>query len=147
MGNDKDIDIAVWEEKEDKSKESPAIIQWKSCLEREMVDLLKDKAASKIDGYEDFPYQPFKKRIVENKDPFTVLGIEKTATKQEVTRAYRTLALQMHPSKYNGCSNDVKREVAALTRCLNEARNICYLYAKTNIIHPTASDNERTAVI
>lgn len=36
------------------------------------------------------------------KDPYSVLGVSKTATQDEVKKAYRKLAMQYHPDKNKG---------------------------------------------
>ena len=55
------------------------------------------------------------------KDPYKVLGIERTATDDEVRKAYRRLAMKYHPDKVEGLGEDVKRNAEAQFREINEA--------------------------
>lgn len=38
-------------------------------------------------------------RVLNSNDLYHTLGVEKTATERELNKAYRKLALQMHPDK------------------------------------------------
>lgn len=54
-------------------------------------------------------------------DPYKVLGIEGSATDEEVKRAYRRLALKYHPDKVEGMGEEVKRNAEAQFRKISEA--------------------------
>ncbi|MBP5547846.1 MAG: TerB family tellurite resistance protein [Bacteroidales bacterium] len=56
-----------------------------------------------------------------NKDPYKVLGLETTATDDEVKKAYRRLAMKYHPDKVEGMGDDVKHNAEAQFREINEA--------------------------
>ena len=43
------------------------------------------------------------------KDPYKILEIDKTATDDEVRKAYRRLAVKFHPDKVENLGEDVKR--------------------------------------
>ena len=54
-------------------------------------------------------------------DPFEVLGIAPTASPQEITAAYRSLAKKYHPDRYHGRSERVQRAAEQRMMELNEA--------------------------
>jgi len=55
------------------------------------------------------------------KDPYKVLGIERTATDDEVKKAYRRMAMKYHPDKVANMSEDVRKNAEAQFREINEA--------------------------
>jgi DnaJ-class molecular chaperone len=55
-----------------------------------------------------------------HKDYYKILGIEKTATEDEIRKAYRKLALKWHPDKNN--ENEEKKVQVPLTSIF---LNIC----------------------
>ena len=55
------------------------------------------------------------------KDPYRVLGIESSATDEEVKKAYRRLAMKYHPDKVEGLGEEVKRNAEQQFREINEA--------------------------
>lgn len=44
------------------------------------------------------------------KDPYAILGIESTATDADIKKAYRSLALKLHPDKQAGTLTDAQRQ-------------------------------------
>lgn len=57
----------------------------------------------------------------QRKDPYKVLGIDSTATDEEVKKAYRRLAMKYHPDKVEGMGEEVKKNAEAQFREINEA--------------------------
>ena len=57
----------------------------------------------------------------QRKDPYKVLGIESSATDEEVKKAYRRLAMKYHPDKVEGMGEEVKKNAEAQFREINEA--------------------------
>ena len=55
------------------------------------------------------------------KDPYKVLGIDSSATDDEVKKAYRRLAMKYHPDKVEGMGEEVKKNAEAQFREINEA--------------------------
>jgi len=55
------------------------------------------------------------------KDPYKVLGIERTATDDEVKKAYRRMAMKYHPDKVANMSEDIRKNAEAQFREINEA--------------------------
>lgn len=56
-----------------------------------------------------------------HKDPYKVLGIEHTASDDEVKKAYRRLAMKYHPDKVSGLGEEQKKNAEAQFREINEA--------------------------
>lgn len=54
-------------------------------------------------------------------NPYEVLGISSTATAEEITKAYRTLAKKFHPDRYAGRSENVRLAAEQRMAELNEA--------------------------
>lgn len=59
-------------------------------------------------------------------DPYQALGVPSTATKSELTAAYRTMAQLFHPDRYAEAPEPVQREAERRMKELNEA----YAYAR-----------------
>ena len=55
------------------------------------------------------------------KDPYKVLGIDSSATDEEIKKAYRRMAMKYHPDKVEGLGEEVKRNAEAQFREINEA--------------------------
>ena len=55
------------------------------------------------------------------KDPYKVLGLDSSATDDEVKKAYRRLAMKYHPDKVEGLGEEVKKNAEAQFREINEA--------------------------
>lgn len=54
-------------------------------------------------------------------DPYQVLGINSTATNDEIKKAYRKLAMKYHPDKVEGMGEEVKKQSEEQFRKINEA--------------------------
>lgn len=57
-------------------------------------------------------------------DPFEVLGVSRTSTREEVTRAYRRLAQLYHPDRLSGLPDDVRAEAERRMKELNAAYDV-----------------------
>lgn len=55
------------------------------------------------------------------KDPYKVLGLDSSATDEEIKKAYRRLAMKYHPDKVEGMGEEVKKNAEAQFREINEA--------------------------
>lgn len=55
------------------------------------------------------------------KDPYKVLGIDSSATDDEVKRAYRKMAMKYHPDRVAGMSEELQRNAAEQMKEINEA--------------------------
>lgn len=55
------------------------------------------------------------------RDPYKVLGLDSSATDEEIKKAYRRLAMKYHPDKVEGMGDEVKRNAEAQFREINEA--------------------------
>lgn len=56
-----------------------------------------------------------------NKDPYKVLGIDKSASDDEVKKAYRKMAMKYHPDRVAGMSEELQRNAAEQMKEINEA--------------------------
>lgn len=54
-------------------------------------------------------------------DPYKVLGLNSSATDEEVKKAYRRLAMKYHPDKVENMGEEVKKSAEAQFRKINEA--------------------------
>ncbi|MBR4505417.1 MAG: TerB family tellurite resistance protein [Bacteroidales bacterium] len=59
-----------------------------------------------------------------SKDPYKVLGIESTATDDEVKKAYRKMAMKYHPDRVAGMSEEMQRNAAEQMKEINRAYEI-----------------------
>lgn len=60
------------------------------------------------------------------KDPYKILGIDSTATDQEVKKAYRRLAMKYHPDRVETMGEEIKRNAEQQFKIINEAyETIC----------------------
>ena len=55
------------------------------------------------------------------RDPYKVLGLDSSATDEEVKKAYRRLAMKYHPDKVESMGEEVKKNAEAQFREINEA--------------------------
>ncbi len=56
-----------------------------------------------------------------SKDPYRVLGIDSSATDDEVKRAYRRMAMKYHPDRVAGMSEEMQRNAAEQMKEINQA--------------------------
>lgn len=56
-----------------------------------------------------------------DEDPYRILGIESTATDDEVKRAYRRMAMKYHPDRVATLSEEVRKNAEQQFRVINEA--------------------------
>ncbi|MCR4812359.1 MAG: TerB family tellurite resistance protein [Bacteroidales bacterium] len=60
------------------------------------------------------------------RDPYKILGIDSTATDQEVKKAYRRLAMKYHPDRVETMGEEIKRNAEHQFKIINEAyETIC----------------------
>mmetsp|Transcript_2838 Transcript_2838/g.2661 ORF Transcript_2838/g.2661 Transcript_2838/m.2661 type:complete len:104 (+) Transcript_2838:1000-1311(+) len=57
------------------------------------------------------------------KDYYKILGIEKTATEDEIKKAYKKMALKWHPDK-NSATEEMKEEADKIFKDVGEAYSI-----------------------
>lgn len=63
-------------------------------------------------------------------EALSVLGLERDATREEISAAYRELAQMLHPDKY-GSNKKLRARAEQQMRSINEARDILLKGAKT----------------
>lgn len=76
-------------------------------------------------------YSSGSRRSSYSKDPYKVLGIDSSATDDEVKRAYRKMAMKYHPDRVAGMSEELQRNAAEQMKEINEA------YDKIKTLRPT----------
>lgn len=59
-----------------------------------------------------------------SKDPYRVLGIDSSATDDEVKKAYRKMAMKYHPDRVAGMSEELQRNAAEQMKEINEAYEV-----------------------
>lgn len=59
-----------------------------------------------------------------SKDPYRVLGIDSSATDDEVKKAYRKMAMKYHPDRVAGMSEEMQRNAAEQMKEINEAYDV-----------------------
>ena len=59
-----------------------------------------------------------------DKDPYRVLGIDSSATDDEVRRAYRRMAMKYHPDRVAGMSEEIQRNAAEQMKEINQAYEV-----------------------
>ena len=59
-----------------------------------------------------------------SKDPYRVLGIDSSATDDEVKRAYRRMAMKYHPDRVAGMSEELQRNAAEQMKEINQAYEV-----------------------
>ena len=55
------------------------------------------------------------------KDPYKVLGLDSSATDEEIKKAYRRLAMKYHPDRVENMGEEMKKNAEAQFREINEA--------------------------
>ncbi len=58
------------------------------------------------------------------KNPYAILGIDQTATEDDIKKAYRRLAMKFHPDKVENLGDGVKKNAEKQFREINEAYEI-----------------------
>ena len=61
---------------------------------------------------------------MEKKDYYDLLGVEKTASENDIKKAYRKLAMKYHPDKFSNASEKEKKEAEDKFKEINEAYQV-----------------------
>ena len=77
-------------------------------------------------GYNNGRQQSYARTDNSGRDPYKILGIDSTATDQEVKKAYRRLAMKYHPDRVETMGEEIKRNAEQQFKIINEAyETIC----------------------
>ena len=91
---------------------------------RDYISIMSRHIASNFGGWNRGSYsggQRSSSSQTSRKDPYKVLGLDSSATDEEVKKAYRRLAMKYHPDKVEGLGEEVKKNAEAQFREINEA--------------------------
>jgi len=88
---------------------------------RDYLSITARHTSSRYGGYSGYGGGSTSSGTTSGRDPYKVLGLESTATDEEIKKAYRRLAMKYHPDKVEGMGEEVKRNAEAQFREINEA--------------------------
>ena len=89
------------------------------------INAKEARCVQRIAGYlgvTDADFKPLKMQFTQNNNPYSMLGLNETATKDEVKKAYRKLILKHHPDKRD--KSVTEAEASEKFRTLQKAFNV-----------------------
>jgi DnaJ-domain-containing protein 1 len=91
-----------------------------SMFTRHVSSKTRNRGSADSGGYSSSSYSSTSSSSAYS-DPYKVLGLDSSATDEEVKKAYRRLAMKYHPDKVENMGEEVKKSAEAQFRKINEA--------------------------
>lgn len=104
--------------------EAPAYSNGKESVSSEIKDKPgREKSSESLNGEQNYTAEHLQliKQIRRTTDYYTILGVEKTCSVEEIRKAYRKLSLKVHPDKNKAPgSEEAFKKVCKAFKCLSE---------------------------
>lgn len=97
------------------------IAQYLGIAQGDYTSIYERHVGSGYTGYSGHSNNQSFRQSSNRKDPYRVLGIDSSATDDEVKKAYRRMAMKYHPDRVAGMSEELQRNAAEQMKEINEA--------------------------
>ena len=102
------------------------IAQYLGISQSDYMSIHERHVGSSDSGYSDYSGYSGRSNASRtyDKDPYRVLGIDSSATDDEVRKAYRKMAMKYHPDRVAGMSEEMQRNAAEQMKEINQAYEV-----------------------